>query len=130
MEQRAIYSAVDVRGYIHPYATPELITRQGVKMVEELAEVLAGMAGPPEVQALFSQMQALGRHARRLFDNPDIWQKGTCSIDARALEKELPDLQVILCVAAEALNRVTDGPFDVIREAERKATRDITRGVR
>jgi len=98
--------------------------------VEELAEVSGGVAGPPEVQRLFTQLRALGDIARSLFDDTDIWLQGDCSMDARTLEKELPDLQVILCVAAEALNKVTYGPFDVMKEAARKASGDIERGVR
>lgn len=123
--QAQTVASVARRGYFNGFTDDELLARQVVKMLEELAELAATIeTGDPAMEAFYASLVNAGKQARYVFDHAE-WFVGSTIADTQAAQHELADLCVVLSVMAHAL----DVP-DVMFAASQKALADEARGVR
>lgn len=126
--QTAIFESLEDRGYTAGLEYEQLAARQIAKMLEEVCEAAACVAGfSPVMQAQIGTLQQM---ARSEFDDKARWQDRGRIISLSGLKAELSDVGVTLANAAEAISWHDERKFDVMREAVGKATADITRGIR
>ena len=123
--QTATVAAVARRGYLNDWNDDELLARQVVKLAEELGE-LANMlvASDLLLDSFFGALVETGMDARELFNNASHFVGAEC-IETQAAIAELTDCQVVVAVAAHALQIP-----DIMYAAQVKAERDAERGVR
>lgn len=136
--QQAVYAAVEARGYTAGWSSIQFLARQIAKLTEELAEaydLIEYDADDPLAFDFDLELGRAGRAARRFFDERTAWDRtevGPQDVDefVASMRQELADCQVVLFCAAHALARFDGAPFDVVEEALKKATADVSRGVR
>ena len=123
--QTATVASVARRGYLNDFTDDELLARQVVKLVEELGELVDYIETPDrELQQLFYEIGRVSERARIIFDNPRLVVDAAVN-DTQAAIAELTDCQVVVAVAAHALQIP-----DIMYAAQVKAERDAERGVR
>jgi hypothetical protein len=126
--QAAIFDALEDRGYTTGLHYEQLAARQIAKMLEEVCEAAACVAGfSPVMQATIGTLHQM---ARSEFDDRTRWQDRGRIISLSGLRAELADVAVTLANAAEAVSWYDECKFDVMQEAVGKATADVSRGVR
>lgn len=127
--QGVVYSAVEDRGYTKGWTDEQFAARQMAKLIEEmgeLSELAKSQFGVPPAYALHLHGAAV--LARDIFDKGD-WG-GAVITSVEKAKEELADIQVVLFCMAEAISRMENEEFDIIKSAVSKAIGDITRGVR
>lgn len=123
---KAIVEAVKARGYLEGLNWEQLAGRQAVKLVEEVAEVLAAVFEVEPTLGYFKRnVRSVGEQARKVFDNKRLFAH--VEVDNELLLRELADLVVVVTVAAHAAGSSLG---EVITVAVRKAQSDVARGVR
>lgn len=124
--QAAIVEAVARRGYLDGWTTGQLIARQLVKLLEEVAEAFAGLntgAAGADLGLLVCAVRGIAKQARLVFDSPAAFDG--VAVDPVALARELPDLVVPTAVLAYLLHF-----SDMMEAGALKASADVARGVR
>jgi hypothetical protein len=125
-----LYEAVRERVYLEGYTPEQILARQVCKLQEELAELAEHMTMPQGTQGnVKGAILAAGLMARRAFDC-DIWHYEAAPLDIARIRKELADMYVVLAVAEQVLNTISDDRASIRMLALEKAYGDIERGVR
>jgi NTP pyrophosphatase (non-canonical NTP hydrolase) len=128
--QQVVYGHVEARGYTKGWTPEQFLVRNLFKIMEEVAEVTNHLSAQyyPAEDAIASA----GARCREIFKemprDQEVWINNTD--DYEHLKKELADVQVVLYCMASALEQITGKPFDLDLEAVRKASSDVSRGVR
>ena len=123
--QAQTVASVARRHYLDGLTDDELLARQIVKLVEELAELAEHVeADDPVLDDFLRNLAKIGKPARRLFDRKAAFVGAEC-VNTSAAISELTDCQVVIHVAAHALHIP-----DVGYAAQCKALADEVRGVR
>lgn len=129
--QARVALAVAKRGYRRGWSGDQFLGRQLAKMMEELGEAGAHLAGCVPFD-LMERLQNLADQAKMYFDtgNPQDWGGYLNEDDFLSLADELADMQVVLFNMASVLGELAGEPLDVVKMALEKAERDVARGVR
>ena len=135
--QRRVYNNVAERGYTEGWTDEQFAARQLFKMLEEIGELaqsfygLPGIAYPPAEHNVPAVLYNIAMVFKSAFDRPDVW--GNANIpeeECRRAKQELSDIQVVVFCLAQALERLSGEPFDVVAAAVVKSREDVERGVR
>lgn len=126
--QLQIYEHTAKRGYVTGWTDNQFAARQVVKAIEELAELVECVDfGSDDFAMLQIMMHHVGKTARELFDNKNVWKY----VDVKpGAGSESCDVAVTLANFAAAYERISGQRFDVLEGAMMKAEGDIERGVR
>jgi hypothetical protein len=116
----AIRANIGARGYLAGWDDEQLVARQFVKIVEELAEVFEHLL---LARGIGEAVADVGKLAKQHFDNPNAWQ-GAGVLDWDALLAEVNDVQVVLSTALATLQH------NAVEGALAKSVDDVARGVR
>lgn len=125
--RQRIVEAVRDRGYLDGWTPRQLVARNACKLIEESAETLEAVQS--ERWAVWSTAMQVKQLSGELFDESDYWDESG-EMDVEQIRKEVADCYVVLSVLLDALESVTEAPFDVAQAALEKAEGDVDRGVR
>lgn len=125
--QQAVSERITARGYRKGFSPETFALRQIVKLAEELGE-LAGKLGV-DIQ-LFRMISYVRWLARSAFDLRTDYDQMDPTLDYAGAKEELADLQVVILVLADQLEKLSGEPYDVVQAALKKSRADIERGVR
>ncbi len=129
--QRAVYRAVEKRGYRAGFNVEQFFARQIMKLTEELAELALLVDWDEDTRGFLTLLIYAGKEARRCFDmDMPRRQRLLHHVNLEDAKKEIADLQVVVYCLAEALSERMGEPVDAERLALQKSRADVPRGKR